>query len=89
MATIRSIPVRQRVKSRAVAASRMNRAKTMKTSDFIQGIAYAVAELNRGHDQPTMCRDILNATGFTLRDFERVVDPYDMKELRKVWRDAA
>jgi hypothetical protein len=85
MATIQSIQARRRVRSTTAIASRMKRTKAMKTSDFVRGIAYALAELNRGHDQPTMCWDVLNSTGFTLRDFERVVDPYDMQQIRKIW----
>lgn len=56
------------------------------SNEFIQGVAWAIAELNRGHDEPTMCADIIKATGFELEDFEAAsVAPYDLKEIQDVW----
>ena len=51
---------------------------------FIQGIGYAVAELLRAHDDPTIAGDVAGAAGLDYSDFKRAgVDEYDLKTLRK------
>lgn len=57
----------------------------MKRNDeFVQGVAYAVAELIRTHDQPTMGRDILNNSGIAREEFERHAADYDLNEIRQI-----
>ena len=51
---------------------------------FLHGLAFAVAELVRTHDQPTMARDIIKGGGFELDHFKKArVDEYDLKEIEK------
>lgn len=51
---------------------------------FRQGVALALAELNRMHDQPTMVKDVMLGFGYTIAMFKSAgVDPYDLNELRK------
>lgn len=58
----------------------------MRSKKFIQGLAWAVAEINRGHDQPTMCQDVLLASGYTIDDLMWAdVDDFDLDEIRQFW----
>lgn len=55
---------------------------------FIQGYAVAVGVIVRLHDHPSIAADLLQQSGFTLRDFERAgVDEYDLKPVRKLFRE--
>ena len=55
---------------------------------FVQGVGYAVAEVVRSHDQPTIAADVASAAGYTVREYMVAgVDEYDLKTLRKVRRD--
>ena len=58
----------------------------MRSKKFIQGLAWAVAELNRGHDEPTMCQDVLLASGYSIDDLIWAdVDDFDLYEIRGFW----
>lgn len=49
-----------------------------------QGIAIALASLNRMHDQPTMVCDVLRGFSITLDDLRQAgVERYDLDEIRK------
>jgi hypothetical protein len=51
---------------------------------FRQGIGYAVAEVIRSHDNPTIAVDLAGAAGYDYNDFKNAgVDEYDLKTLRK------
>ena len=55
---------------------------------FIQGIGYAVAEIVRSHDQPTIAVDVAGAAGFDYQDFKGAgVDEFDLKQLRPLRRE--
>ncbi len=50
---------------------------------FIVGIGYAIAEIQRGHDNPTIMVDVARAAGLSYEDFEKAgLDEYDLKVLR-------
>lgn len=49
------------------------------------GMALALAEINRKHDQPSIVREVAREAGLTIAEMrEAGVDSYDLKELRKV-----
>ena len=49
-----------------------------------QGIAVAIAALNRLHGEPTMVCDVLRSLGITLADIKHNgVEAYDLAEIRK------
>jgi hypothetical protein len=51
---------------------------------FIVGIGYAIAEIQRGHDNPTILVDVARAAGLSFEDFEKAgLDEYDLKVLRE------
>jgi hypothetical protein len=55
---------------------------------FTQGVGYAVAEVVRAHDQPTMAADVAMAAGFTYREYMvSGLSEYDLKTLRKLRRE--
>lgn len=54
-------------------------------SGFVEGVAYALATLNRLHDQPGMCADVLAESGLRVEDF-RQVDSFDGIEIRKIFQ---
>lgn len=50
----------------------------------VQGLALALAELNRMHDQPTMVVDVARSTGVTIeRAIRAGVDEFDIAELQR------
>lgn len=54
---------------------------------WIQGIGYAVAEIVRSHDEPTVAVDVAVAAGYTYRDYQRAGLPeFDLKTLRSLRR---
>lgn len=54
---------------------------------LIVGFGMALTAMNKGHDQPTMCKDAAIGNGLYLDDFKRAgCEPYDMRELRKIFR---
>lgn len=53
---------------------------------FMEGIAIALADLVRLHDQPGMAADVIAGHGFELRDFKGC-DEYDLKIIRKLYRE--
>lgn len=55
---------------------------------FMEGIAIALADLVRLHDQPAMAADVIAGHGFTLKDFKSC-DDYDLKVIRKLFRTEA
>jgi hypothetical protein len=66
--------------------SRAKRARGRRSPDpFMEGFAIALADLVRGHDQPSMAADVIAGHGFTLDDFAGC-DPYDLKVIRKLFR---
>jgi len=67
-------------------ASPTSRTKAAKTPDpFMAGIALALADLVRLHDQPSMAADVIAGHGFRLADFKGC-EPYDLKVIRKLYR---
>lgn len=58
------------------------------TRQFLQGVAYACAELVRNHDQQMMAYEIMRAAGLSKADKlkEARVDEYDAKICRKIIR---
>lgn len=49
-----------------------------------QGIALALAEVNRQHDQPSMVCDALRGLGIDLDDLKSAgVERYDLDEIKK------
>ena len=55
---------------------------------FTQGVGYAVAEVVRSHDQPTVAADVASAAGFTIREYMiSGLSEYDLKTLRKLRRE--
>ena len=54
------------------------------TSLFLHGWAAALADMNRGHDQPTIVANVMHGGGVTVRDLKRAgVESYDLDEIRK------
>lgn len=67
-------------------ASPTSQKKIAKKPDpFMEGVAIALADLVRLHDQPSMAADVLAGHGFTLADFKGC-EPYDLKVIRKLYR---
>lgn len=57
---------------------------------FICGYGIACAEIVRLHDEPTIAADVLNASNFSLEDFETSgLDPYDLDEIRQLFTGEA
>jgi hypothetical protein len=55
---------------------------------FAQGVALALGTLNRNHDQPTMCAEVLEACVFDRRALKRLgVDDYDLNNLKPVFAE--
>lgn len=48
---------------------------------FLQGVAYAAAQLIRMHDQPGMAENLLDEAGLTYEDYEHVSED-DLAVLR-------
>ena len=55
----------------------------MNKNDFVRGFICALTTLNDLHDQPTMCLDTIEASGFTKKDFKCICG-YDKKQLKKI-----
>lgn len=56
----------------------------MKKREWIRGVGYALAEMQRHFDNKTGVNDVARATGLTYEDFKAAgLDPYDLKPLRK------
>lgn len=51
------------------------------SKEFRAGVVWAVAELNRGHDDPVCCSDILLASGFTFQELKEASMSYDFDEI--------
>jgi hypothetical protein len=57
---------------------------------FRQGVAIALANLNRMHDAPTMVADVLGDIGLSRAQYRSAgVDPYDLNELSKCVRQGS
>jgi len=54
---------------------------------WYQGAAQAIADMNRMHDQPTMCNEVMEAMGGYEAFRDAKVDSYDLKELRKIRKE--
>lgn len=55
---------------------------------FTQGVGYAVAEIIRSHDEPSVAVDVAMAAGFTYGEYVRAgLSEYDLKTLRKLRRE--
>lgn len=52
---------------------------------FAAGVAWALATLNKMHDQPSMCADVLAASGFKVEDF-RHIKGFEGAEIRRIYR---
>lgn len=53
--------------------------------EWICGVGYALAEVQRLHDQPTVVNDVAHATGLSFKDFKSAgLSSFDLKTLRKV-----
>ena len=59
------------------------------TKGFLQGVAYACAELKRNHDQGMMAYEIMSAAGLTTPDKLKAakVDEYDAKTCRQIIKE--
>lgn len=55
---------------------------------FIEGVAWALATLNKLHDLPGACADVIAESGLRVEDF-REVDGFDGMEIRKIFRKEA
>lgn len=56
----------------------------MKKREWICGVGYALAEMQRHFDNSQSVQDVARATGLTYQDFKSAgVAPYDLKMLRK------
>jgi len=52
---------------------------------YVQGFAYACAQIIRLYDQPSMAINIMEESGIPLEDYKAAAE-YDLKVLRKyVW----
>jgi hypothetical protein len=51
---------------------------------FIAGLGYALAWLHKWHDVGTPIEELYRQSGFSLEDFERECEEYDLVELRKL-----
>lgn len=56
-------------------------------SQFDQGILFAVAMLNRLHDQPSMCADVLKCCDLSNADVSKL-DEFDQQPLIEVARQS-
>jgi hypothetical protein len=57
----------------------------IKAREWICGVGYAVAEVQRLHDEPTIACDVARAAGLSFDDFKKAgMAPYDLKTLRKI-----
>ena len=56
-------------------------------NSFAQGVALALADLNRKFDQPAMVADVLEETGLTIKQLRAAgVEEHDLRELKKCLR---
>ena len=56
----------------------------IKKREWICGIGYAIAEVQRGHDEPVILNDVALAAGLSYDDFRKAgLAPYDLKVIRK------
>lgn len=55
---------------------------------FIQGLGFAIAWLSKWHGLGTEVEELFNHAGFTLAEYEKVCDEYDLVEIRKVAESA-
>ena len=63
--------------------TKAERAKVQKRG-FLHGVAWAIATLNEGYDEPSLCAEVLRAAG-TYKDFvDAGTDKMDLKALRKI-----
>lgn len=68
----------------------MAKKRTKADKLFICGYGIACAEIVRLHDEPTIAADVLNASSFSLSDFEDAgLDDYDLDEIKKLFREEA
>ena len=60
----------------------------MSKFNFEQGLAYAIAELIRLYDEPTMAISILENSGVDIEDLKKAgVVEYDLKTIKKALRN--
>lgn len=53
------------------------------------GVGYALAEVQRLHDQPTVVLDVARAAGLSYEDLKAAgLDPFDLKPLRRILKPA-
>jgi hypothetical protein len=68
----------------------MRKRRTKADKAFLCGYAIACAEIVRLHNEPTIAADVLNASNFSLEDFERAeLDPYELDEIKKLFAEEA
>ncbi len=77
------------VKTKAAAlkfnTERVAKQQAKKLEDsWICGFGLALAEVNRGHDQPSMIQEVCRTADLDIKAFKKAgLDEYDLKELRK------
>lgn len=51
---------------------------------FLKGFALALADMNRGHDQPSMVVDVMNSAGVTIKELRKAgIETYDIDEIEQ------
>jgi len=62
--------------------TKLREATSKNNVSFVQGIAYACAELIRAFDEPTYATEIIKGAGLTIADLKRAgTDEYDLAPL--------